>query len=214
MGRSNVGRCSSSMFSPIITFVATSMKSTPRVLETKGKDREALRLHSITWRDHKIQKKRAKMMKANNNNINILSATCLPAVINWRPALVLLTLAPSAPLLVLPLFPFSQYLWTLTFFHPISLPHSLCPADWFSLMLHHTLLKNLQWIPVGLRLKSNPQKLSILLFHRTSIFYLIPPSWPQSYFSSLPSIIYLEKWSCYTELTTHSLLKYAVVSPL
>ena len=58
MGCSNVGRGFSSMVSPIITLVATSMKSTPRVLETKGKDREALRLHSITWRDNKIQKKR------------------------------------------------------------------------------------------------------------------------------------------------------------
>lgn len=58
IGCSNVGRSFSSMFSPIITLVATSMKSTPRVLETKGKDREALRLHSITWRDNKIQKKR------------------------------------------------------------------------------------------------------------------------------------------------------------
>ena len=58
MGCSSVGRGFSSMCSPIITLVATSMKSIPSVLETKGKDREALRLHSITWRDNKIQKKR------------------------------------------------------------------------------------------------------------------------------------------------------------
>ena len=34
--------------SPAITFVAISMKLTLNVLETKGKDLEARRLHSIT----------------------------------------------------------------------------------------------------------------------------------------------------------------------
>lgn len=59
MGCSKVGRGFSSKFSPIITLVATSMKSTPSVLETNGKDREARRLHSITWRENKIQDERS-----------------------------------------------------------------------------------------------------------------------------------------------------------
>lgn len=53
MGCSSVGRVDSLTSFPIITFVATSMKSTPRVLDTKGKEREARKLHSITWWDYK-----------------------------------------------------------------------------------------------------------------------------------------------------------------
>lgn len=53
MGCSSVGRDDSLTSFPIMTFVATSMKSTPRVFDTKGKEREARRLHSITWRDWK-----------------------------------------------------------------------------------------------------------------------------------------------------------------
>lgn len=48
MGCSSVGRVDSLTSFPIITFVATPMKSTPRVLDTKGKEREARKLHSIT----------------------------------------------------------------------------------------------------------------------------------------------------------------------
>ena len=40
--------CSSRGWFTII-FVATVMKSVPTVLDTKGKEREARRLHSITW---------------------------------------------------------------------------------------------------------------------------------------------------------------------
>lgn len=49
MGCSIVGRDDSLTCFPIITLVATSMKSTPRVLDTKGNEREARKLHSITW---------------------------------------------------------------------------------------------------------------------------------------------------------------------
>lgn len=49
MGLSREGRVASSIGSPTITLVATLMKSTPMVLDTKGKERDALKLHSITY---------------------------------------------------------------------------------------------------------------------------------------------------------------------
>lgn len=48
MGFSSEGRLASSIGSPTITLVATLMKSTPIVFDTKGKERDARRLHSIT----------------------------------------------------------------------------------------------------------------------------------------------------------------------
>lgn len=50
MGLSSEGRLASSKGSPTITLVATLIKSTPIVFDTKGKERDARRLHSITWK--------------------------------------------------------------------------------------------------------------------------------------------------------------------
>lgn len=107
------------------------MKSTPSVLETKGKDREALRLHSITWRDNKIQKKREDG-ESQWQHISILPAIWVLAALDWGPALVL----PASPFLFIACslanwFLFTQYLWILTFFHPFSTIPSLHAADKF-----------------------------------------------------------------------------------
>lgn len=50
MGLSREGRLASSKGSPTMALVATLMKSTPMVLDTNGKERDALKLHSITCR--------------------------------------------------------------------------------------------------------------------------------------------------------------------
>lgn len=157
MGCSNVGRGFSSIFSPIITLVATSMKSTPSVLETKGKDREALRLHSITWRDHEIQKKREDG-ESQWQHISILPAIWVLAALDWGPALVL----PASPFLFIACslanwFPFTQHLWILTFFHPFSTipsPHAADKFIWMQTSDSMTsLLNNLHWL---IKVKSSP----------------------------------------------------------
>lgn len=60
MGFSSEGRLVSSSGSPTITLVATLMKSTPIVFDTKGKERDARRLHSITWKGNKNKEKQEK----------------------------------------------------------------------------------------------------------------------------------------------------------
>lgn len=76
MGFSSVGRLVSSSGSPTITLVATLMKSTPIVFDTKGKERDARRLHSITWRGNKSEKKKQKK-EAQKSVVHMTKSSCI-----------------------------------------------------------------------------------------------------------------------------------------
>lgn len=130
-------------------------------------------------------KRRKRMVRANSNNINILPTNWVPALPDWGPALVL----PASPFTP-PACTFLTGFLSISHFNFdfLSLFQSSIALHCWQIDVNASsdnptcLLKAVIGLSPAIRLRWSPWRPSTLLSQYAPLGYLVPLSWPQSYF--------------------------------